>query len=50
MAANEPDDSIRSFPGLAEPIRAELYSTERLEQFAEQLGTEHRLAQGFRKG
>src|SRR5438105_6451629 len=50
MAANEPENSIRSFPGLAEPIRAELYSTERLEQFAEQLGAEHRLAEGFRKG
>src|SRR5438309_3836613 len=50
MAANEPKDSILSFPGLEEPIRAELYSTERLEQFAEQLGAEHRLAQGFRKG
>jgi cyclic beta-1,2-glucan synthetase len=50
MAANEPEDSILSFPGLEEPIRAELYSTERLEEFAERLGAEHRLVHGFRKG
>ena len=50
MAANEPEDSILSFPGLEEPIRAELYSTEHLEEFAQRLGAEHRLAHGFRKG
>src|SRR6266545_1260069 len=50
MAAKEPERSILSFPGLDEPIRAELYSIERLEEFAERLGAEHRLAHGFRKG
>ena len=44
------ESSILSFPGLEEPIRAELYSTERLEEFARALGAEHRLAHGFRKG
>ncbi len=42
--------SILSFPDLAEPIRAELLSTERLEEFGERLGAEHRTARGFRKG
>src|SRR6266508_3564347 len=50
MAAKEPERSILSFPGLDEPIRAGLYSIERLEEFAERLGAEHRLANGFRKG
>src|SRR6266508_5519566 len=50
MAAKEPERSILSFPGLDEPIRAGLYSIERLEEFAERLGAEHRLAHGFRKG
>ena len=44
------EPSILSFPGLEEPIRAELYSTERLEEFARSLGAEHGLARGFRKG
>ncbi|HEY3170823.1 MAG TPA: glycosyl transferase, partial [Thermoanaerobaculia bacterium] len=50
MPANNRDVSILFLPGLDEPIRSELYSTERLEEFGEQLGEEHRLARGFRRG
>jgi cyclic beta-1,2-glucan synthetase len=50
MPASTQESPILSFPGLEEPIRSELYSSERLEEFARALGTEHRLAHGFRKG
>src|SRR5688572_22455601 len=50
MAAKTSSLSILSFPGIDEPIRSELLSTERLERFAELLGAEHRLARGFRRG
>ncbi len=50
MTGNPGEPSILSFPGLEEPIRAELYSTERLEESARALGKEHGLAHGFRKG
>jgi cyclic beta-1,2-glucan synthetase len=50
MTGSKGEPSILSFPGLEEPIRAELYSTERLEEFARALGAEHGFAHGFRKG
>ena len=50
MTGTKGEPSILSFPGLEEPIRAELYSIERLEEFARSLGAEHGLAHGFRKG
>ena len=50
MTGNPGEPPILSFPGLEEPIRAELYSIERLEESARALGKEHGLAHGFRKG
>ena len=48
MSAQEPDVSVLSLPGRDEPIRAELYSTERLEEAAEKLGRRHGAVHGFR--
>ena len=50
MSAQEPDVSALALPGRDEPIRAELYSTERLEEAAEKLGRRHGAAHGFRRG
>jgi len=49
MSARSPQP-ILSFPGVEEPIRAELLSPDRLEQFGEELGARHRTARGFRRG
>ena len=50
MPSHRPAAVLLSAPGLDEPIRSELFSTERLEEFAERLGQEHRDARGFRRG
>src|SRR5512134_1506325 len=50
MSAQTPEVSVLSVPGRDEPIQAELYSTERLERTAEQLGRQHGAVHGFRKG
>jgi cyclic beta-1,2-glucan synthetase len=50
MPADSPESALASQPGLDEPIRSELFSVERLEEFGEKLGEEHRLARGFRRG
>ena len=50
MSAQPTDVAVLSLPGRDEPIRSELYSTERLEEAAEKLGRQHGAAHGFRKG
>jgi cyclic beta-1,2-glucan synthetase len=50
MSAQIPDVSVLSVPGRDEPIRSELYSTERLEEAADKLGRQHGAVHGFRKG
>ena len=50
MSGETPDVSVLSLPGRDEPVRAELYSTERLEEGAQELGRGHRAVHGFRKG
>jgi cyclic beta-1,2-glucan synthetase len=50
MPENNPESALLSRPGLDEPIRSELFSIERLEEFAERLGEEHRIARGFQRG
>ncbi|HEU5250754.1 MAG TPA: glucoamylase family protein, partial [Thermoanaerobaculia bacterium] len=50
MSAERAESTILSVPGLDEPVRSELFSVERLEEFGERLGEEHRSARGFRRG
>ncbi|HEY6065860.1 MAG TPA: hypothetical protein VIY96_06865, partial [Thermoanaerobaculia bacterium] len=50
MPADSPEPALLARPGLDEPIRSELFSVERLEEFGERLGEEHRVARGFWRG
>ncbi|HEX9147623.1 MAG TPA: glucoamylase family protein, partial [Thermoanaerobaculia bacterium] len=50
MQSDSAGSVLLSATGLEAPIRSELFSTERLEEFGERLGEEHRSARGFRRG